>query len=74
MYFYYKISLLHNRFVPNKMLFPFMLQEGHVIKFPLQVKWTRGPDMPFGMSEYIQTVTIQDTVYVAGGYAGLTSP
>ena len=53
---------------------PFMLQEGHVIKFPLQVKWTRGPDMPFGMTNYIQSVTIQDTVYVGGGLAGLTSP
>ena len=48
---------------------PFMLQEGHVIKFPLQVKWARGPDMPFGMSYYIQSVTIQDTVYVGGGDA-----
>ena len=53
---------------------PFMLQEGHVIKFPLQVKWTRGPDMPFGMSYYIQSVTIQDTVYVGGGDAGWRSP
>ena len=53
---------------------PFMLQEGHVIKFPLQVKWTRGPDMPFGMSTYIQSVTIQDTVYVGGGDAGMGSP
>ena len=53
---------------------PFMLQEGHVIKFPLQVKWTRGPDMPFEMSGYIQSVTIQDTVYVGGGHAGLMSP
>ena len=35
----------------------FMLQEGHVIKFPLQVKWTRSPDMPFGMFDYIQSVT-----------------
>ena len=53
---------------------PFMLQEGHVIKFPLQMKWTRGPDMPFGMSTYIQSVTIQDTVYVGGGDAGWRSP
>ena len=53
---------------------PFMLQEGHVIKFPLQVKWTRGPDMPFGMTNYTQSVTIQDTVYVGGGFAGLMSP
>ena len=53
---------------------PFMLQECHVIKFPLQVKWTRGPDMPFGMSYYIQSVAIQDTVYVGGGFAGWKSP
>ena len=45
-----------------------------MIKFPLQVKWTRGPDMPFGMSNYIQSVTIQDTVYVGGVCAGLKSP
>ena len=57
------------------MLFlPFMLQEGHVIKFPLQVKWTRGPDMPFEMSSYIQSVTIQDTVYVGGGFVGWKRP
>ena len=74
-YFYCKISLLHYRFVPNKMHFhlPFMVQEGHVIKLPLQVKWTRGPDMPFGMNNYIQSVAIQDTVYV-GGDAGYGSP
>ena len=53
---------------------PFMLQEGHVIKFPLQVKWTRGPDMPFVMGDYIQSVAIQDTVYVGGGLAGYGSP
>ena len=53
---------------------PFILQEGHVIKFPLQMKWTRGPDMPFGMSYYIQSVTIQETVYVGGGNAGWKSP
>ena len=41
----------------------FMLQEGQVIKFTLQVKWTCGPDMPFGISDSIQSVTIQDTVY-----------
>ena len=52
----------------------FMLQEGQVIKFTLQVKWTCGPDMPFGMSDSIQSVTIQDTVYVGGGYAGWKSP
>ena len=50
-----------------------MLQEGRVIKFPLQVKWTRSPRMPFGMCGYIQSVTIQETVYVGGGFAGVTS-
>ena len=51
-----------------------MVQEGHVIKFPLQVKWTCGPDMPFGMSGYLQSVTIQDTVYVGGGDTDWKSP
>ena len=53
---------------------PFMVQEGHVIKFTLQMIWTRGPDMPFGMDGCIQSVTIQDTVYVGGGFADLRSP
>lgn len=35
----------------------------------LHVKWTSGPDMPFGLSGHIQSVAVQGTVYVGGGYA-----
>ena len=52
----------------------FLQQEEDEITFPLQLKWTRGSDMPFGMGGYIQSVTIQDTVYVGGGLADLKSP
>ena len=37
--------------------------------FPLQLDWRRGPDMPFSMSTYIQSVEVDGTVYVGGGYA-----
>ena len=37
------------------------------LKLPLQLKWRRGPDMPFGMSDYIQSVQVQGTLYVGGG-------
>ena len=37
--------------------------------FPLQLDWRRGPDMPFSMSNYIQSVEVDGTVYVGGGYA-----
>ena len=37
------------------------------LKLPLQLKWRRGPDMPFGMSGYIQSVQVQGTLYVGGG-------
>ena len=37
--------------------------------FPLQLDWRRGPDMPFSMSIYIQSVEVDGTVYVGGGYA-----
>ena len=37
--------------------------------FPLQLYWRRGPDMPFSMSTYIQSVEVDGTVYVGGGYA-----
>ena len=40
------------------------------LKLPLQLKWRRGPDMPFGMSYYIQSVQVQGTLYVGGGDAG----
>ena len=39
------------------------------LKLPLQIKWRRGPDMPFEMSGYIQSVHIQGTLYVGGGMA-----
>ena len=37
--------------------------------FPLQLDWRRGPDMPFTMSYHIQSVEVDGTVYVGGGYA-----
>ena len=41
--------------------------------FPLQLDWRRGPDMPFAMSDYIQSVEVEGTVYVGGGSANKTS-
>ena len=38
------------------------------LKLPLQLKWRRGPDMPFGMRD-IQSVQVQGTLYVGGGFA-----
>ena len=40
------------------------------LEFPLQLNWRRGPDMPFKMSDYVQSVVVEGTVYVGGGYAG----
>ena len=37
--------------------------------FPLQLDWRRGPDMPFSMNDYIQSVEVEGTVYVGGGVA-----
>ena len=37
--------------------------------FPLQLDWRRGPDIPFNMSGYIQSVEVDGTVYVGGGHA-----
>ena len=37
--------------------------------FPLQLNWRHGPDMPYSMSTYIQSVEVDGTVYVRGGYA-----
>ena len=37
--------------------------------FPLQLDWRRGPDMPFSMNTYIQSVEVDRTVYVGGGDA-----
>ena len=39
------------------------------LKLPLQLKWRRGPDMPFGMGD-IQSVQVQGTLYVGGGETG----
>ena len=38
------------------------------LKLPLQLKWRRGPDMPFEMGD-VQCVQVQGTVYVGGGIA-----
>ena len=40
------------------------------LKLPLKLSWRRGPDMPFGMSYYVQSVVVEGTVYAGGGYAG----
>ena len=37
--------------------------------FPLQLNWRRGPHMPFSMSSYIESVKVDGTVYMGGGYA-----
>ena len=37
--------------------------------FPLQLDWRRGPNMPFTMSYYIQSVEVEGAVYVGGGDA-----
>ena len=37
--------------------------------FPLQLDWRCGPDMPFAMSDYIQSVEVEGTLYVGGGSA-----
>ena len=39
------------------------------IRFLLNLKWTPGPDMPFSMSGNIQSVIIQEMMYVGGGDA-----
>ena len=41
--------------------------------FPLQLDWRRGPDMPFAMDDYIQSVEVEGTVYVGGGLADKTN-
>ena len=43
------------------------------LKLPLKLSWRCGPDMPFGMSYYVQSVVVEGTVYVGGGNAGLGS-
>ena len=43
------------------------------LKLPLKLKWRKGKDTPFGMSNNIQAVVIGDNVYVGGGYSNLQS-
>ena len=40
------------------------------LKLPLKLSWRRGPDMPFGMRGYVQSVVVEGTMYVGGGNAG----
>ncbi len=40
---------------------------------PLQFTWMDGPDMPFGMGLYVQSVVMQGRLYVGGGVAGYSS-
>ncbi len=35
--------------------------------------WRRGPDMPFEMWKYVQSVVVQGKLYVGGGFAGYNS-
>ena len=37
------------------------------LKLPIQMNWKRGPNMPFEMSYYLQSVMIHKKVYVGGG-------
>ena len=40
------------------------------LKLPLLIlSWRRGPDMSFGMHGYVQSVVVEGTVYVGGGFA-----
>ena len=39
------------------------------IQFPLNLKWTPGHEMSFAITDYIQSVIIQEMMYVGGGYA-----
>ena len=43
------------------------------LKLPLKFSLRRGPDMPFLMSGYVQSVVVEGTVYVGGGDAGYGS-
>ncbi len=46
----------------------YISQRPKEIQFPLQLNWRRGPDMPFDMGGYIQSVVINGMVYVGGGW------
>ena len=43
------------------------------IHFPLKLNRIRGPDMPYRMGGYVQSVVVEETVYVGGGGAGFLS-
>lgn len=40
------------------------------MKLPLELCWRRGPDMPFATGDYLQSVMVQGTLYVGGGFGG----
>ena len=42
-------------------------------KLSLQLSWRCGPDMPFEMGGYVQSVVVKKTAYVGGGYAGFAN-
>ena len=43
------------------------------LTLPLQLRWRCGLDMPFQMSGYVQSVMVQGTVYVGGGFSDIGS-
>ena len=51
-------------------MFYFIIFKQESLKLPLQLTWRHGPDMPFEMSAYIQSVVVQGKIYVGGGWAG----
>ena len=40
------------------------------LKLPFELSWECGPNMPFAMGDFLQSVVIQNTVYVGGGFGG----
>ncbi len=51
----------------------YISQRPKEIQFPLLLNWRCGPDMPFGMSESIQSVVINGMVYVGGGSTNINN-
>ena len=51
----------------------FILLYVQQIRFPHNLKWTLGLDMPFAMSGNMQSVIIQEIMYVGGGHASSIS-
>ena len=39
------------------------------LNLPLKLKWRRGKDLPFVMSEYPKVAMLKEKVYIGGGYA-----